>query len=75
MAIILGMLWRLGNKAITGAVFEVPALAVSAAFLLGLSEIPALLVGGLIGTVALSIVNRTGEVKRLARRPAHRGRR
>ena len=53
LAVILGALWKLGKKAITGWPLAVIAIAVSAAVLLGASEVIALLVGGVVGAVAL----------------------
>ena len=53
LAVILGALWKLGRKAIKGWRFGVLAAAVSAAVLLGAGEVWALLVGGVVGTLAL----------------------
>ena len=53
LAVILGALWKLGKKAITGWRFAVIAAVVAAAVLLGVPEVWALLVGGVLGTVAL----------------------
>ena len=53
LAVILGALWKLGKKAVKGWRFAVLAAAVAAAVLLGVGEVWALLVGGLVGTVAL----------------------
>ena len=53
LAVILGALWKLGRKAVKGWRFAVLAAAVAAAVLLGVGEVWALLVGGLVGTVAL----------------------
>lgn len=53
MAIILGALWKLGQKAIKDWRFGILAVAVTAAVLGGLGEIWALLIGGALGTLAL----------------------
>ena len=53
LAVILGALWKLGKKAITGWPLAVIAAAVSAAVLLGVGEVVALLVGGVVGALAL----------------------
>ncbi len=53
LAVILGALWRLGKKAISTVQLAVLAVAVGTVLFLGLSEIPALLIGGLVGMIAL----------------------
>ena len=53
LAIILGALWRLGKKAVTGWRLAALAAAVAAAVLAGLGEVWALLAGGLLGAVWL----------------------
>ena len=53
LAIILGALWRLGKKAVTGWRLAVLAAAVAAAVLAGLGEVWALLAGGAVGAVWL----------------------
>ena len=53
LAIILGALWKLGKKAITGWPLAILATAVAAAVLVGASEVWALLVGGVVGALAL----------------------
>ncbi|MEM0961150.1 MAG: chromate efflux transporter [Bacteroidota bacterium] len=49
LAIILGALWKLGKKAVTGWRLAVLSVAVAAAVLGGLGEVWALLAGGLVG--------------------------
>ena len=53
LAIILGALWRLGKKAVTGWRLAVLAAAVAAAVLAGLGEVWALLAGGAVGAAWL----------------------
>ncbi len=53
IAIILGALWKLGQKAVKGWRLAVLGLAATAAVLLGVGEILTLLVGGLVGMVWL----------------------
>lgn len=53
LAIILGALWRLGQKAVRGWKLGVLAAAVAAAVLLGVGEVWALLAGGVLGALAL----------------------
>ena len=53
LAIILGALWKLGRKAIKGWRLGVLALAVTAAVLGGVGEVPALFVGGVLGALWL----------------------
>lgn len=54
LAVIAGALWRLGKKAITTKPLAIIAAVVSAALLLGMREIPALLLGGVGGGLALA---------------------
>ena len=58
LAVILGALWKLGRKAITGWPLAVIAAAVTAAVLLGVAEVPALLAGGVLGALALRALRR-----------------
>ena len=53
LAVILGALWRLGKKAVTGWRLAVLAAAVAAAVLAGLGEVWALLAGGAVGALWL----------------------
>lgn len=53
LAIIAGAVWRLGKKAVKGWLLAVLGLAVAGAVLLGVSEVPALLGGGLLGMLLL----------------------
>jgi len=53
LAVILGALWKLGNKAVKNAKLAVIALLVSVALLAGLGEIWALLLGGVLGMLGL----------------------
>ncbi|GAB5518675.1 MAG: chromate efflux transporter [Rhodothermales bacterium] len=53
IAIILGALWKLGKKAVKGWRFAVLGLVVAAAVLAGVGEVPALLIGGVVGMVWL----------------------
>ena len=53
LAVIAGALWKLGRKAVKGWQLGVLAVAVALAVLLGVGEVPALLVGGVAGAVAL----------------------
>ncbi|MEM8929534.1 MAG: chromate efflux transporter [Acidobacteriota bacterium] len=55
VAIIFMALWRLGNKALSDALRWTIAVGVAAAALLGAAEIPALLIGTLVGTVLLRL--------------------
>ncbi len=54
LAVIAGALWRLGKKAISSWSLALVAVGVSVALILGLREIPALLLGGLGGGLALA---------------------
>lgn len=53
LAVILGALWKLGNKAVKNAKLAVIAALVSVALLAGLGEIRALLLGGVLGMLGL----------------------
>lgn len=53
LAVILGALWRLGKKAVKGPVLGFLGCLVGATLLLGVSEIPALLAGGVVGMLVL----------------------
>ena len=53
LAVILGALWKLGKKAIKGWALALIAVPVAVAVLLGVGEVGALLVGGVVGAVAL----------------------
>ncbi len=53
IAVILGAVWKLGKKAVKGWQFAVLGLAVAVAILLGVGEIVALLVGGVVGMLWL----------------------
>ncbi|NNF58745.1 MAG: chromate efflux transporter [Rhodothermaceae bacterium] len=60
MAVILGALWRLGKKAVKSALLAGLGVAVSAALLLGVSEVPALLIGGVVGMLVLVLLGHDG---------------
>lgn len=53
LAVILGALWRLGRKAIHGPALGAVAAGTVGLLLLGLSEVSALLLGGLVGMAVL----------------------
>lgn len=53
LAVILGALWKLGRKAVTGWRLALLAATVTAAVLGGVGEVWALLVGGVVGMVWL----------------------
>lgn len=53
IAVILGALWRLGKTAVKGWLFAGLGLLVMVAVLAGVGEITALLLGGIVGAVAL----------------------
>ncbi len=53
LAIIFGALWRLGKTAIKSPKLLFIAIAVAIAVLLGLNEVVALLLGGLVGMICL----------------------
>ena len=57
LAVILGALWRLGKKAVKGPVLAILGAGVAALLLLGLGEIPAMLLGGLAGMLVLVTIN------------------
>ena len=67
LAVILGALWRLGTKAVTGWRLAVLAAAVAAAVLAGLGEVWALLAGGAVGALWLRASGRadSGAAERL----------
>ena len=56
LAVILGALWRLGQKAVKGLALTVLGVGVAALLLFGLGEISALLLGGLVGMLVLVAV-------------------
>ena len=58
LAVIVGALWRLGTKAVTSVPLALIAAGVSVALIAGVSEIPALLIGGAVGGVALYLARR-----------------
>lgn len=53
LAVILGAVWRLGKTALKNRKLLTVAVAVAAAVLLGISEVAALLLGGLLGMLWL----------------------
>lgn len=53
LAVIAGALWRLGKKAITGPSLAAVAAGTVGLMLAGLSEVPALLIGGVAGMAVL----------------------
>ncbi|MEM8487013.1 MAG: chromate efflux transporter [Bacteroidota bacterium] len=53
IAVILGAVWKLGKKAVKGWKFAVLGIAVTVAILMGVGEIVALLVGGVVGMLWL----------------------
>ncbi|MDX1419397.1 MAG: chromate efflux transporter [Rubricoccaceae bacterium] len=55
LAVILGALWKLGRKAVTGWRLGVLAVGVAAAVLAGVNEVWALLAGGLLGMLWLRL--------------------
>ncbi|MEM8598458.1 MAG: chromate efflux transporter [Bacteroidota bacterium] len=59
LAVILGALWRLGKKAIKGWMLAVLAAIVSILLVAGLSEIAALVLGGVAGMLGLVALRRT----------------
>ena len=67
LAVILGALWKLGRKAVTGWPLAVLAAAVAAAVLAGVGEVPALLAGGVLGALALRAVRRGADSGTAAR--------
>ncbi|OZC04579.1 chromate efflux transporter [Rubricoccus marinus] len=56
LAVIAGALWKLGKKAIKGWPLAVISVLVASAVLAGLGEVWALLVGGILGALALRAV-------------------
>jgi chromate transporter len=58
IAVILGAVWRLGRPAIKDWRFAALGVAVAAALLLGVGEIPALLAGGVLGMLWLRSTGR-----------------
>ena len=68
LAVILGALWKLGKKAVKSWTLAALGLAVGAALWLGLSELWALLAGGLVGMAILALWHERG-----ARQQAKRG--
>ncbi|MEL6770582.1 MAG: chromate efflux transporter [Bacteroidota bacterium] len=58
LAVILGALWRLGKKAIKGWMLAVLAALVSVLLVAGLSEIAALVLGGVAGMLGLVALRR-----------------
>lgn len=61
IAVIVGALWKLGKKAITGWPLAVLSILVAGAVLLGLGEIWALLAGGVGGALALRGLSARGQ--------------
>ncbi|MGC1245335.1 MAG: chromate efflux transporter [Spirulinaceae cyanobacterium] len=55
LAVILGALWRLGNKAVKSYQLLLIGLGVVPLLLLGLNEIVALLIGGVVGGIWLQL--------------------
>ncbi len=58
LAVILGALWKLGKKAITSYQVLVVGVAVAILLLLGVNEVVALLIGGIIGMLVLQFWHR-----------------
>ena len=58
LAVIAGALWRLGKKAVTGVPLAMLAIAVATLLLIGVREIPALLLGGGLGGALLYVLRR-----------------
>ena len=58
LAVILGALWRLGKKAVKGWMLAVLAALVSVLLVAGLSEIAALVLGGVAGMLGLVALRR-----------------
>ena len=63
LAVIIGALWRLGKKAVTGWHLVPIGVAVAALLVAGLSEVVALLIGGVLGTLWL-VFGKGGEEER-----------
>lgn len=55
LAIILGALWRLGKKAVKNWKLLIIALGVAISLLLGLNQVVALLLGGVLGMIGLRL--------------------
>lgn len=53
LAVISGALWKLGKKAVTGPPTLFVGVGVAAAMLLGVSEVPALIGGGILGMLII----------------------
>lgn len=66
IAVILGAVWKLGKKAVKGWQFAVLGVLVAVAVLLGVGEIVALLVGGVVGMLWLKTTG-YGDSKTAAR--------
>ncbi len=66
IAVILGAVWKLGKKAVKGWQFAVLGILVAVAVLLGVGEIIALLVGGVVGMLWLRATGH-GDSKTAAR--------
>lgn len=62
LVVIAAAVWKLGRKAVTGWKLGMIAVAVALAVLAGFGEIPALLLGGLIGGLVLLIRRPSGLV-------------
>ena len=67
LAVILGALWKLGKKAVKSWTLAALGLAVGAALWFGLSELWALLAGGLIGMAILALWYERGARQRAKR--------
>ncbi len=55
LVIILGAVWKLGRKAISGWPLALIAACVAAAVWAGLGEVPAILLGGVVGALCLQL--------------------
>ncbi|MEM6784348.1 MAG: chromate efflux transporter [Bacteroidota bacterium] len=66
LAVILGALWRLGKKAIKGWMLAVLAAVVSVLLVAGLSEIAALVLGGVAGMLGLVALRRKAATREKA---------
>lgn len=53
LAVIAGALWKLGKKAVKGSPTLFVGIGVAAAMLLGVSEVPALIGGGILGMLII----------------------
>ncbi|HBB35029.1 MAG TPA: chromate transporter [Cyanobacteria bacterium UBA8803] len=58
LAVIFGAVWRLGKKAVKSYKLLLIALGVAASLLLGLNEVIALLLGGILGMIWLRLSDR-----------------